>query len=70
MKEITDPGKKGHKKKTKHDQVHKKANPRWQGEKIARLGTVGEYPTHSRGRQGGREQLSIVSGQWSEKTDH
>ena len=27
MKEITDPAKKGHKKKTKHNQVHKKPTP-------------------------------------------
>jgi hypothetical protein len=32
MKEITDPGKKGHKKKANHNQIHKKANPCWQGE--------------------------------------
>jgi hypothetical protein len=38
MKEKTDPGKKGHKKKTKHNQVHKKANPRWQGKKKSQTG--------------------------------
>ncbi len=27
MKEITDPGKKGHKKKTKHNDIHKKPTP-------------------------------------------
>ena len=33
MKEKTDPGKKGHKKKTNHNQVHKRPTPHWQGEK-------------------------------------
>jgi hypothetical protein len=32
MKEIADSGKKSHKKKTKHDQIHK-ADFRWRGEK-------------------------------------
>jgi hypothetical protein len=38
MKEITDPGKKGHKKKTKNNQIHKKANPRWQGKNKRQTG--------------------------------
>jgi hypothetical protein len=45
MKEKTDPGKKGHKKKTNHDQVHKMPTPRLAGEKPSRAGIVGEYST-------------------------
>jgi hypothetical protein len=32
MKEKTDSGKKSHKKKTKHNQIHNKPTPRWQAE--------------------------------------
>jgi hypothetical protein len=38
MKEKTDPGKKSHKKKTKHNQIHNKPTPRWQARKILQTG--------------------------------
>ena len=38
MKEIADPGKKGHKKKTNHNQVHKKPTPRLAGRETLQTG--------------------------------
>jgi hypothetical protein len=42
MKEETDPREKGHKKKTKHNDIHKD-QLRWHGRKCPSLGTSGEY---------------------------
>jgi hypothetical protein len=58
MKEKADPGKKSHKKKTKHNQVHKKPTPRSQAKEFLKRGTVGEYSTCLRRSQGAgiREQ--------------
>jgi hypothetical protein len=42
MKEITDPGKKGHKKKTNQNKIHKDQLP-LAVTSYARLGSVGEY---------------------------
>jgi len=47
MKEITDPGKQGHKKKTKQNQIHKKPTPAGAGKKRSSLATSREY-AHSR----------------------
>jgi hypothetical protein len=43
MKEITDPAEKGHKKKTKQNQIHKKPTPAGTGKKPSSMGTIGEY---------------------------
>jgi hypothetical protein len=43
MKEVTDPGKKGHKKKTKDNDIHEEPTPAGLGEKRSSSGTSGEY---------------------------
>src|ERR1039458_9192235 len=57
MEEKADPGKKSHKKKTKHNQVHKKPTPRSQAKEFLKRDTVGEYSTCLRRSQ---VQWSVV----------
>jgi hypothetical protein len=43
VKEITNPGKKGYKEKTKQNEVHRITISRWRWEKCSSLGISGEY---------------------------
>ena len=52
MKEKTDPGKKGHKKKTKQNEIHKNANSRWPELNLSSLGISGSMRTAAGNRQG------------------
>jgi hypothetical protein len=52
MKEKTDPGKKGHKKKTKQNEIHENANFRWPELNSSSLGIGGSMRTAAGNRQG------------------
>jgi len=61
-KKKKDPGKKGHKKKTNHDSVHKRPTP-LAGDKNRQTVYDGEYPTARavvKGKTVNRGQLSVV----------